>query len=178
MGGKNKATLPLGGSTPLIRIMDVLAGRFAGCVVVGPDPTPYIGLPVTMASDIFPGCGPLGGIHAGLEAVKTETAFVCGCDMPSLSGPLLDHMVRCARKGRLLVPVYRGRPEPLHALYPRDCLPQVERALEDGLRMMLEFLERVPVDYLPEREYEGIKGASESFSNINTPEDLEAFRRS
>jgi molybdopterin-guanine dinucleotide biosynthesis protein A len=116
-------------------------------------------------------------VHAGLAAVKTDVAFVCGCDMPSLSGSLLDFMASCARDGRLLVPIRRGRPEPLHALYPVSCLPDVERALEEGVRMMLDFFARAPVDYLSEQEYRGIEGAEASFFNVNTPADLEAARR-
>ena len=176
MGGSNKALLPLEPGTPLERILAVFAGRFAGCVVVAPDPLPFLGLPVTVTSDRFPGCGPLGGLHAGLAAVKTDIAFVCGGDMPSLSGPLLDFMASRASDTRLLVPIQRGRPEPLHALYPVACLPDVERALEDGVRMMLDFFARALVEYLPEETYRGIEGAEASFFNLNTPDDLEAAR--
>jgi molybdopterin-guanine dinucleotide biosynthesis protein A len=75
------------------------------------------------------------------------------------------------------VPVHRGRPEPLHAVYPVSCLPEADRALADGVRMMLDFFARVPVDYLPEEEYADVEGALRSFENINTPEDLERVRR-
>jgi molybdopterin-guanine dinucleotide biosynthesis protein A len=177
MGGSNKALLSIGSATTLEQILAVFAGRFAGCVVVAPDPLPFMGLPVTVTSDQFTGCGPLGGVHAGLAAVKTDFAFVCGCDMPSLSGPLVEFMASNVRDGRLLVPIRRGRPEPLHALYPVSCLPEVEQAIEEGVRMMLDFFARAPVDYLSEEEYRGIEGAEASFFNINTPEDLEAARR-
>lgn len=187
MGGANKAMLPAGPdstTTILARILEVFDGRFADCLLVAaaPDPgdteqqaAPYAGPGVRVVRDRFAGCGPLGGLHAALGAVSTSFAFVCGCDMPSLSGRLIDSMVERARPGRLLVPVVAGRPEPLHALYPQSCLPEAERALRDGIRMMLDFFQRVPVDYLPESEFAGIEGADKSFDNINTPEDLEAL---
>jgi molybdenum cofactor guanylyltransferase len=189
MGGANKAMLPVepgSSQTTLDRILALFEDRFAGCVLVtaarqagapeAGDPAWYAGLPVRVTADRYAGCGPLGGLHAGLSAVTTPFAFVCGCDMPSLSGPLIDLMARRARDGRLLVPVVRGRPEPLHAIYPISCLIEVERALGEGVRMMLDFFERVPVDYLSDAEFSAVEGAERSFMNINTPEDLAAPR--
>ena len=188
MGGADKTKLPVpgGGSrTTLDRILEVFNQRFAECVMVTAAPgesgpraelAACAGLRVRMTADRFAGCGPLGGIHAALCAVTTRFAFVCGCDMPALSGPLLDQMARRVQEGRLLVPVVRGRPEPLHAFYPVSCLPETERALRDGVRMMLDFFERVPIDYLSDSEFADVPGAGRSFDNINTPEDLEALR--
>ena len=179
LDGMNKAVLPIGpgpGSTTLERILGVFGGRFAGCILVGPGPEAYMGLPVTVIDDLVPGCGPLGGLHAGLGAIKTPFAFACGCDMPFLSGVLLDAMVRRIRPGRLLVPVLDGRPEPLHAFYPASCGAAVEAAMEEGVRKMSELFERVPVDYYPEEAYREIEGSRRSFLNVNTPEDLAAAR--
>lgn len=178
LDGANKALIPIGaaGDTTLERILRVFAGRFAGCVVVGPDPEAYVGLPVRVVGDLFRGCGPLGGIHAGLGSIRTPFAFVCGCDMPFLSAALLDAMVGRIRPDRLLVPVLAGRPEPLHAFYPASCGSSVEAALGQGVRKMSDFFERVPVDYLQEEDYGGIEGARRSFLNINTPGDLAEAR--
>ena len=166
--------------TPLARTLGLFASRFAGCIIVGATvaraPVVRDELPVVFVTDSFPDCGPLGGIHAALGVVTTPMAFVCGCDMPSLSGPLIDLMARRARRDRLLVPMHAGRPEPLHAFYPVSCLPDVERALNEGVRTMRDFFGRVPVDYLDEDEYTGIPMAVRSFDNINTPDDLDRLR--
>ncbi|HEY3176450.1 MAG TPA: molybdenum cofactor guanylyltransferase [Candidatus Polarisedimenticolia bacterium] len=180
LGGADKASLRLGADpadTTLTRILEVFSGRFTECLIVTAPgrfeaPVRREGLMVRATTDRIADCGPLGGIDAALRAVLTPLAFICGCDMPSLSGELIDLMVSRCRPDRLLVPVLRGRPEPLHALYPISRLPEVERALADGIRMMLDFFERVPVDYLAQEEYAGIDGAERSFMNINTPEDL------
>src|SRR5262249_44774101 len=115
-------------------------------------------------------------IHAALGVVTTPFAFVFACDMPALCGPLIDMMAARAGPGRLLVPRMRGRAEPLHALYPVSCLPGIERARRDAARMCLDFFARVPVDYLEEDEMSAVPGASRSFDNVNTPQDLEALR--
>jgi len=184
LAGRSKAELPLGGDparTPLARILAVFKGRFDKCVLVGPagrDPSPpedVSGPEILVTSDRIEGGGPLAGIHAGLLAVPTRFAFVVGCDMPSLSGDLIDLMAGRARPGRLLVPVFRGRPEPLHAIYPVGCAGGIEASLSEGVRMMLDYFARAPVDYLPESEFRHLCGSSRSFLNINTPEDLDAW---
>ncbi|HZI93849.1 MAG TPA: molybdenum cofactor guanylyltransferase [Patescibacteria group bacterium] len=199
MGGVNKAMLPArpgSTQTTLARILEVFNGRFADCLLVtaadgsdahvsnpanvakvdkhaGDPAVWYAGLDVRRVADRHAGCGPLGGLEAALSVVQTPFAFVCGCDMPSLSGGLLDLMAGRVRPGRLLVPVVAGRPEPLHAVYPRSCLPVADEALREGVRMMLDFFQRVEVDYLHEDEFAGIEDAAKSFHNINSPEDLE-----
>jgi len=133
---------------------------------------PESSLEIAFAQDRVIGCGPLGGLQAGLAATATPFAFVCGGDMPSLSGPLLDLLADRVRQGWALVPVRRGRPEPLHAIYPVSSLPEVERALGEGIRMMLHLIERIPVDYIREEVFRDLEGAERSFDNINTFEDL------
>ena len=145
MGGISKAMLPGPGSsqTTLGRILTLFEDRFAGCVLVTAAPRRLRGrwrgcrlvFGTACAGDGGSGCRlRAAGRAAGLSAVTTPFAFVCGCDMPSLSGPLIDLMARRARDGHLLVPVVRGRPEPaLHAIYPISCLIEVERALDEGV---------------------------------------------
>lgn len=175
MGGKDKLSLPLGapGDTPLSRIQRVFSERFSRCILVTKPGVAIAPSPgIAIVHDAIPGCGPLGGLHAALGALTTPLAFVCGGDMPSLSGPLIDHLVGRARGDRPLVPVRNGRPEPLHAVYPASCLHAAEEALNHGIRMMLDFFATIEVDYMKEEEYAGVEGALSSFANINTPEDL------
>lgn len=187
MGGADKALLSFDKSprrTILSAILAAFQGRFAETLVVtsrrAPPGGAYDGYDAKVVQDEFEDCGPLGGIHAALTSASTPLVFVCGCDMPYLSGPLIDVMAADALQpgramaGRLLVPVVDGRPEPLHAIYPRACLAEVDRALRGGVRMMIEFFERVPVDWLPQDRFRHVEGAMASFRNLNTPDDLEA----
>lgn len=184
MGGANKALIPSGrhnAARPILEhLLATFTGRLAGCVLViapSADPEAYLGLPVTIATDRREGCGPMGGIDAGLRAVRTSWAFVCACDMPRISGDLIDFMAGRALDGRALVPVRGGRPEPLHALYPAACAPVAEASLDEGIRTLRDLLARLSVDYLDERAFEHVPGASRSFDNLNTQEDLERFWR-
>src|SRR3954466_13707327 len=43
-------------------------------------------------TDIVPGCGPLGGIHAALAEARGEVVFVVACDMPYLNAAFIAYL--------------------------------------------------------------------------------------
>ena len=79
--------------------------------------------------DELPGSGTLGGIHTGIEAARNEWALVVACDLPFLSGSLLDYMAGLRDGVDAVVPVTGGRPEPTHALYSQRCVPAIAERL-------------------------------------------------
>ena len=178
MGGVLKALLPLScpDDTPLARLLEMAQDRFARCLVVAPDPAPFEAYDVEVVADRVAGAGPLGGLEAALSAARTPLVLVLGGDMPTVSADLVDWLVARAGEARPLVPWRGGRPEPLHAMYPVSCLAAVRAALDDGVRTMSDFFERVGVDAVDESQYGAVAGADRSFDNINTPGDLERAR--
>ena len=183
LSGSNKALVPLGSGendTPLARILEVFRTRFTQQILViasGESPMDEYEDPrLTIARDMFPGCGPLAGVHAALSAATRPFAFVSACDMPFLSGELVDALVNRARDERLVVPTRGGRPEPLHAIYPVSCLPTLENALSGGVRRIRDVFELLPVDFVPAEQFAELEGAPVSFDNINTPDDLARAR--
>ncbi len=58
--------------------------------------------PHRIVPELFPGCGPLGGIYTGLLAIRAEWALVVACDMPLLSAPLLRHIGSIPTRGRIV----------------------------------------------------------------------------
>ncbi|HKY31298.1 MAG TPA: molybdenum cofactor guanylyltransferase [Candidatus Polarisedimenticolia bacterium] len=179
LGGAEKPLLELTGpeDTPLSRLLAVFSGRFPRTLIVTTRPGLYAGFAAQPVADAVAGRGPLGGLEAALSAAATPFVFLCGGDMPFVSGPLIDAMAGRAAPGRILALERHGRPEPLHALYPIEALAAVRSALDGGLRMMLDLYSLVPADLLPASAYQGLPGAGRSFENINTPEDLDRARR-
>ena len=74
-----------------------------------------------------------------------------------------------------VVPVVAGRPQPLHALYHRRCLPAVEAALQTGERRMDSFYPQVRIRFVTEDEVRPIDSELRSFVNVNTPEEWDAL---
>ncbi|MFB0972702.1 MAG: molybdenum cofactor guanylyltransferase, partial [Neofamilia sp.] len=63
-----------------------LKNHFKEVVAVTNTPELYEDEEFILTKDIYPGFGPMAGIHAGLEKTTTRGAYVMACDMPSISG--------------------------------------------------------------------------------------------
>lgn len=128
-------------------------------------------------SDVYPGCGPLGGIYTGLRASGAFYNFVIACDMPFLNRGLLDYMAGVAPGYDLVVPRFGELVEPLHAVYSQDCLTAAARLLKAGRYKVQGLFDEVRVRYLDEAEIERFDPDYLSFFNVNTKSDLAKARR-
>lgn len=171
--GADKALLRLGEKTLLeialrnastVTDNPVIVGEGARYVAYGP-----------VVEDRFPGCGPLGGIHAALSATVSEWNLVLSVDIPLMSASFLRWLVDTAGSCDELVCVPRlnGRNEPLCALYRRPLLPVVEKALRDRQYKVDRIFGEAKTRFVPEAEIRAAGYSEEIFRNVNTPEDYE-----
>lgn len=184
--GADKAALAIAGKPLLVRLAEAMAQ--AGCrpiaVSVADEEREAAYRAMLQGSeaaslvhyvrDVYPGNGPLAGLHAGLSNLPSGYAFVMACDMPVLSVPLLRRMegaaARLERSGAAGPDVVLAPRQPFHALYHTRIAARVEHALKAGdLRVMrlLGELDRLEVDITPEE--------SAAFLNLNTPESFGAY---
>ena len=175
--GRDKAAELLLGVTLLQRTIDRLAPLVDEEVIVTRAsqalPALAVGVPVRAVEDAYPETGPLGGIATGLAASTAPFSFVAACDMPLLQAPLLRLLLEAAIGHGGAVPVNReGFPEPLCAVYSRDCLPAIERRLGEGLLKITAFFGLCNVRLLRAREWTDADPEELSFVNTNTEESL------
>jgi molybdopterin-guanine dinucleotide biosynthesis protein A len=169
--GRDKATLPFGPDTLLGWVVRRVRSVCPRVLVVAREPDQYPGFEVV--SDRFPGLGPLAGLHAGLSAAETELGVCVACDLPFVEPALLRHLLRRAQGADAVVPVVRGRPEPLCAVYRRTVLPPAETLLQAGGGSLRDLFARLRVHFVPEPELRQVDPELVSFLNLNTPEDYE-----
>ncbi len=168
--GSDKALLELDGK-PLIRhVLDRL-GRPALISASEPRYAPF----GRVVPDVLPLRCPLAGIHALLRACPTERLFVCACDMPFVSLPLVERLLE--HDGDYILPISPDGEEPLHAIYTRSCIPAIERRLTEGRLKTTDFEDlvrtaRVPID----PKHWQVDGRS-PFTNVNTPAEKEEIER-
>lgn len=172
----NKALLPYSGELFIERIHRQLTALFSEVILVTNTPEYYPFLPCRMVPDEFPGLGSLAGIHAGLKHSKTGHIFVVACDMPYLNSELMRRMISQAQDADVVIPESDGGYEPLHAVYSKNCLPAMEKALHDGKSKIVDCLDWQRVTVLSKDEIAGIDPEFLSFRNINTPEEYFRFR--
>lgn len=175
--GRDKAVLSWHGRTLLETALTMLRALTPQVFIVGP-PRLYDQY-APAVSDIFTGCGPLGGIHAGLTHTQTEFNVVVAVDTPFLSDKLLAYLAERAMSSRSLVtaPEIDAYPQPLCAVYSRDFLPIADRALNAGNHKIVPLFPRPGTLIISQTELEQFAFTGEMFENLNTPEDLERASR-
>ncbi len=169
--GRDKARLDLNGRTLVSHVADVVIAATGGVTLIG-DPGRYSDLGYAVVPDVYSGIGPLGGIQAALAISRSEWNLIVACDMPDLEAAFLRQLVEAATVNQpdcLLPAGPDGRPEPLCGVYHRRSLPTIRRALEEGVRKVLDGLAGLYVEVLR------IPGGR--FRNVNTPDDWLEYKR-
>lgn len=130
--------------------------------------------------DRYPGCGPLGGIHAALCATQNDLNLVLSVDMPFMPADFLRWLVQIAASAKelVVVPEAEGRLQPLCGIYRRAAKCVIEQALQTGEFKVGHIFPLVPTRYVSEEEIRAAGFATEIFRNLNTPADYEAVTRS
>ena len=176
--GVDKAMLSLGGA-PLLQTVVQRVSQVCPRVIVAVDrPGRYrrLGLAARFVADASPGLGPLAGLQSGLRACSTGHALVVACDLPFLNVELLRYMAGLPRSYQALLPRSGGRDHPLHAVYARSCLPEVDALLAAGGGSMQQLLGRLDVRRLDDRDLRRIDPDGLSLLNLNEQPDLERAR--
>jgi molybdopterin-guanine dinucleotide biosynthesis protein A len=173
MGGRPKGLLRLDGEPMATRSLRLFAGLFSGALVVANEPAPYLPLGARVVSDLIPDKGAPGGIHAALSASATPWVFTAACDMPFLSSQGVALLASRRTLAPAVVPRWRGRIEPLHALWSTSCLPAFEAALSQGNPSLWDLAGQVGALIVEESEWRLIDPDGRAFENVNTPEDAE-----
>ena len=180
MGGGDKCLRSLGGRPILARIIERLEPQVTGLVInANGEGSRFaeFGLPV-VADSIAGFAGPLAGIHAGLEWVKSNRpevryAVTAPTDTPFFPADIVNRFLGELKGSRPLV-VARSDTgvHPVVGLWPVELSTDLEDALRRGNRKAGEFVRQHSAI---EVYFETAKvGGSliDPFLNINEPEEL------
>jgi molybdopterin-guanine dinucleotide biosynthesis protein A len=174
--GADKAFLPLDGRTLLARALDLARSATHDVRIVGEAEKFAVFAPVV--EDVFPGCGPLGGIHAALRASQAELNLILAVDMPFVPPALLPFLITRARSSGAAVTVARaaGGWQPLCGVYRREFADVAEKALQAGSYKIDALFDEARTQAISEDELEAAGFSASVFRNLNTRGELEAAR--
>jgi molybdopterin-guanine dinucleotide biosynthesis protein A len=181
MGG-DKCLRMLGGKPILARIIERLRPQVCGMAInANGEPARFaaFGLPV-VADSVAGFAGPLAGVHAGLQWVKSNRpdvryAVTVPTDTPFIPQDLVRRFVAELRDGpALLVARSETGVHPVVGLWPVTIAPALEASLRQGERKAGTWTrEHGAIEvFFPASELGG--KAIDPFFNINRPEDLAA----
>ncbi len=175
--GRDKGLVPLAGRPMISHVIERTAHLGDDVLITTNQPEAYSFLGFPMASDPVPGAGSLAGLHTALQAARGDTVVVLACDLPFVSAPLLEYMLRLSSEADVVIPLRDGEYEPLHAVYRRACLAPLESALAAGEKRMISFFPFVRVQPVESDELDRFDPRGMSFFNVNTPAELEMAER-
>lgn len=193
--GGDKAMADLGGYPLLGRVAAAARASADEVVVVTGDREAHakalaaVGLPsdaVRWTGDRRSGAGPLAGIEAGLAGAEHEVCLLLACDLPFLRPAPLRALVarfegwgaEAAGRPRILVPVGGGERQPLCSVCDRSAGGVAGACLDEGLRRVDAWLERLAVrevaaDRLPGAEADA---STAWWSDVDDPSGLARAR--
>jgi molybdenum cofactor guanylyltransferase len=169
--GTDKAFVIFEGRTLLSRMLEVARSLTPTVRIVGKAAKYAEFAPVI--DDIFPGCGPLAGIHAALRATQTELNVILAVDVPFVSAPLVEYLVSRARNSvAVTLPNAAGGLQPLCAVYRREFADAAEAALRAGHYKIDAVFDQTTAQIIQEEELAAAGFSPGMFRNLNRPEDL------
>jgi molybdopterin-guanine dinucleotide biosynthesis protein A len=175
--GQDKALLPFGAGMMVEYVLRQARGLGDDIFIISNNPGfPDPGVPVH--ADVLRGVGALGGLHTALFHAQGEFVVLLACDMPFVHLPLMRHMLGLAAEHDAVIPRWNEaeQAEPFRAVYRKTCLEPVAEAIARGERRMISFYDAVNVRLLSPEEARTFDPDGLTFTNTNTPEELEAAR--
>jgi molybdenum cofactor guanylyltransferase len=169
--GMDKTTLTLNGEPLWSRQIQILRALHPENVMVSARNKPHwCPNEIEVALDKPPSRGPLSGLVAALEKIRTTHLLALAVDLPRMTSAHLKELWALAEPGIGIVPQNNGLMEPLCAIYPGDAINALREGLSEkdvGLSRFIRSLaaqKRVRFYTVPQSE-------SLLYQNINTPEE-------
>ncbi|WP_292377910.1 molybdenum cofactor guanylyltransferase [Methanosarcina sp. UBA289] len=185
MGMVEKALLEFEGKTILERLLESLF-RVVGEVILSvrdknqekkfrPVLKKFPAREIRFCFDTLEDAGPLEGIRAGLLESRAEYSFVCAGDMPFVNPEVVDLLFEKASGHDAALPKWEDRKfEPLHAVYSKKMISEIEKAFEKGKRSVLTpVFEMKDVVFVEVSEIKGLDPELRTFANINTIDEMQ-----
>ena len=170
--GTDKAFVMLDGSTLLERMLELARSVCADVRIVGDSAKFSKFGPVV--EDIFPGCGPLAGIHAALRSSQTDLNLIVAIDTPFLSVEFLEFLITKSRCGVMVtVPRTSNGWQPLCAVYRHEFADLAEKCLHGHIRRIDGLFYPATTLAIDEDELSKHGFSPDLFRNLNTPEELD-----
>ena len=175
--GQDKASVTLKGLTLLEHALAVLREVCRDVAILGKQE--LYGSIGPVYEDIFPGCGPLGGIHTALSNSQTPFNLIIAVDTPFLASEFLSYLAdRAIESGAIVTtPEIDDYTQPLCTVYSLDFRPIAEQALRQGNYKIVPLFPKDRTLAIKEAELRQFAFAADMFENLNTPEDLARARR-
>ena len=176
-GGKStrmktdKAFLKLGPKAMIEELISRVEKKFSKLMIIAETREKYMKFGIEATEDVIPDKGPLGGIYTALVKSESFYNFIFSCDAPFVNPDLIDYMISKAKDFDIIIPRWKDKFEPLHAIYSKNCIEAIENQLAKNDLKIINFFSEVSVKVIEQEELERFDLGQLPFMNINTREE-------
>ncbi|NOH96344.1 molybdenum cofactor guanylyltransferase MobA [Vibrio sp. 99-70-13A1] len=171
MGGKDKGLVELNGQPLIQYVMDKLSVQTDSIMINANRNIERYQEFAAVVSDSFPDYpGPLGGIHAGLQAADTDWVGFVPCDSPQINSDLVERFCSQVKEDTDILVAHDGEfKQPVFTLFHKRVLPKLEAFLLRGDRKIILLYKDCVTEFVD------FSDSPNCFVNLNTPEELQHF---
>ncbi len=169
--GENKLLYRIGGK----RVLEIVTEKalevcsFVFLVVKERDPYESIGIPIV--EDVSEDRCPAVGVYTALSHSQEERVLILSGDLPLIKREVLELLMNHHRDP-ITICEAKGRLHPLIGIYSRSVRESLGDYLRRGKKSMMGFLKEVGFKVLEEDTIREADPDLDSFTNMNTKEDL------
>ncbi|MGN1267086.1 MAG: molybdenum cofactor guanylyltransferase [Dorea sp.] len=172
--GMDKALLNYEGTNFIKKISDELS-CFEEKMIARGNNSELDNIPWEIIADIYPGHGPIGGLHAALSACGSEAMLCVSCDMPLLERSLALRLCEAMSEecDAVVAMTENGRIHPLCAVYRKELYTLLEEQILAGNNRLMSVLDQIRVKVVNVNTVEETK----QLTNVNTREEYLEIQR-
>ena len=119
--------------------------------------------------------GPLPGIMTGLGEIRSDYALVLPCDSPYVSASYINTIFEEIDNDCQAIVPYHDEAnklktsEPLHSIYNKNIIPEIENLLSDDILHIKGLIEKIDAKFVL---IDNKKIEKKEFRNLNRPTDI------
>lgn len=118
--GTDKGLLDFNGKK-LVEIVVEILSRVCDKIIISANNADYDFMGYPVVKDMYPNCGPIGGIYSALKHSTTLHNLVLSCDMPLIKTALLADLLYIKKEFEVVVPWHGDQKfEPMCAYYHKN----------------------------------------------------------
>ena len=130
---------------------------------------------VIFVEDKIKNKGPLPGIMTGLENINSQYSLILPCDSPYVTKNYINAIFEEIDENYQAIVPYHDEDsklktsEPLHSIYNKNIIPQIEDLLENDILHIKGLIEKIDTKFVL---IDNKKILKKEFRNLNRPEDI------
>jgi len=168
--GSDKALFEFNGKKLVEYSIEILTPLCGNLLLSTNQPEKFVFTELENITDIYPNCGPVGGIHSCLLKSNTEHNLVIGCDLPWLETSLFHFLLQKSFGYQVVMPSHNGFRETMASYFHKSCADTLEQALNDKCYKIFDAIKSLKT-YYPDITNENFY-SEKLFSNINYRGDI------